>query len=695
MPLVGEDRREYDVKRRARITAGTQEIYDKYGKQIEAGPKNKSRRKKGEKSLLDFCKIYGSEAFTLPWSENHRKAAAKIEQAVNSGDMFAFAMPRGSGKTTLSRWAVLWATLCGYSPYVVLIGATQSSAERALKNLKTTLRFNELLLEDFPEAICPIKHLQGEARKASGQKWNGEPTDIQWAKSQIIYATIPKAPCSGAIIDVTGIEGDIRGRQLQKPDGRVVRPTLCICDDPQTRDSARSLSQSEQREAVLSGDIKYMAGPDRPLGVVMPCTVIHQGDMADRMLDRKLHPEWQGEKTKMMESFPTDDKLWEEYERLRFESFAVGGKGEEATAYYAEHQEEMDAGAVATWPERFFPGELSAIQSAMNLKLLDEAAFYAECQNEPLSGQSSEVAIASAEQIIEHVHPVQRGGVPEGYDHVTGYIDISETVLWWMVCAWKGDFTGAIVDCGAWPEQPLNYFTLRSVKRTLLDVSESKSFEGALQAGLDSLLLHLCGREWLTETGTALRIERLLIDANWGQSTRTVESVCRRSPFGAVLFPSHGRGITAANKPLNDIASKPKPGEKRGLHWRIVRNESGTRRVIYDTNYWKTFVFNRFAVPVGDPGTLHIFQGKHHSHRMLVEQLTSEYPIRTEGRGRIVEQWEQRAEHTDNHWLDGLVGNAVSASIIGAVLDGTASPRSMSHQKPMSFAEMKKQAKRK
>jgi hypothetical protein len=38
----------------------------------------------------------------------------------------------------------------------------------------------------------------------------------------------------------------------------------------------------------------------------------------------------------------------------------------------------MDAGAEVAWPERFKHDEVSAIQHAMNLKLQDEAAFFAE-----------------------------------------------------------------------------------------------------------------------------------------------------------------------------------------------------------------------------------------------------------------------------------------------------------------------------
>jgi hypothetical protein len=56
---------------------------------------------------------------------------------------------------------------------------------------------------------------------------------------------------------------------------------------------------------------------------------------------------------------------------------------------------------------------------------------------------------------------------------------------------------------------------------------------------------------------------------------------------------------------------------------------------------------------------------------MFAEQITSEYFIRTEGRGRVVDEWKPRPEQPDNHWLDCLVGSAVAASMQGAVLFGT------------------------
>ena len=97
------------------------------------------------------------------------------------------------------------------------------------------------------------------------------------------------------------------------------------------------------------------------------------------------------------------------------------------------------------------------------------------------------------------------------------------------------------------------------------------------------------------------------------------------------------------------------------------------RHVVFDTNYWKSFVHARLAVPMGDPGCLSLFGRKPESHRLLAEHLTSEYRVKTEGRGRKVDEWKLRIDGLDNHWLDGLVGCAVAASMQGAVLFGTES----------------------
>ena len=58
-------------------------------------------------------------------------------------------------------------------------------------------------------------------------------------------------------------------------------------------------------------------------------------------------------------------------------------------------------------------------------------------------------------------------------------------------------------------------------------------------------------------------------------------------------------------------------------------------------------------------------------HRLFAEHITAEYRVKTEGRGRTVDEWKLRAAAVDNHWLDCLVGCGVAASIQGAILPGT------------------------
>lgn len=69
-----------------------------------------------------------------------------------------------------------------------------------------------------------------------------------------------------------------------------------------------------------------------------------------------------------------------------------------------------------------------------------------------------------------------------------------------------------------------------------------------------------------------------------------------------------------------------------------------------------------------------LFEDLPESHRLFAEHLTAEYRVRTEGRGRTVDEWKIRPEQADNHWFDGVVGCAVAASVQGCVLFGTENP---------------------
>jgi hypothetical protein len=647
------------------------------------------RKERAAGDFRFFCEAYFPAAFKLAWSDDHLKVIAKIERAVRTGGLFAHAMPRGSGKTTLVSVSTVWAALYGWCPFVALIAASADRAQTLLGNIKTWLETNDLLLEDFPEVVYPIRKLGRITNRQQGQTYQGKPTRIDWGADKIVLPTIEGSKVSGAVMTTSGMKGsEIRGQNHVLADGTILRPSLAMIDDPQTRESARSPSQSQQREAILAGDVLGMAGPGKKIAGLLCCTVIRPGDMADNILDRKLHPDWAGERTKMVYAFPREEKLWTEYAELRAQSLREDGDGHEATDYYREHQAAMDVGAVVAWPERFNSDEISALQHAMNLKLRDEAAFCAEYQNEPLP----EVAIAAdeltADQIAGKFNRRERGEIPLSCSHVTMFIDVQKDLLFFVLVAWEPNFTGYIVDYGAFPDQRRLYFSLRDARITLEQVTKAQGLEGIIYAGLDLLTKDYLGREWRREDGAAVRINRCLIDANWGMSTEVVYLFCRQSAHASALMPSHGRFVGASSIPFSDY--RRKPGERLGHYWRVptVADRRTVRHVVFDANFWKSFVHARLAVSMGDQGCMSLFGDRPETHRLFADHLTSEYRVPTTGRGRTVDEWRQRPERSDNHWFDCAVGAAVAASMEGvALFDATKPPRKM-----VSYSDLYKAA---
>jgi hypothetical protein len=628
------------------------------------------RKAQGSQNFQRFCDSYFRELFGLPWSRDHLRVIAKIEEAVLHGGLFAVATPRGFGKTTLAECACLWAILYGHRDFVCLIGSDEGHAADMLESLKTELDSNGLLEADFPEVVYPIVKLDGIANRANGQMYRGERTHIGWTAREIVLPSIPGSKASGAIIKVAGITGRIRGMKFKRPDGRAARPSLVVLDDPQTDESARSPSQCQHREAILAGAVLGLAGPGKKIAGVMPCTVINPKDMADRILDRDLHPEWNGERTKMVYAFPSDTKLWDEYAKRRADGLRAECGIIDATAFYRKNQEAMDAGAVIAWPARFNHDEASAIQHAMNLKLQDERAFWAEYQNEPLPEIAAEADDMSADQIQAKLNGLDCSVASVDVSHLTAFIDVQQKALFWVICGWSDEFTGYVLDYGTWPDQRRAYFTLRDLRITLAASAKGAGLEGVIYAGLERLTGDLLARRFRRDDGAELTIERMLIDANWGQSTDVVYQFCRQSIHSAIVMPSHGRYVGASSIPFSEY--KRKRGDRFGLHWRVpaVAGRRSVRHVLYDANHWKSFIHARLAVPMGDPGCLSLFGHDRDRHRLISEHLTSEYRVRTGGRGRVVDEWRLRPAAFDNHWFDGVVGCAVAASMSGCMLPG-------------------------
>ena len=624
------------------------------------------RRKESEESLRAFCENYLTATFTRAWSEDHLKVIGVLEATVTSGGQYALAMPRGSGKTALVEAAAMWAILTGRRKFVVLLGASKPLAQAMMDSIKSELSCNDLLLADFPEAVYPIHKLEGISNRCTGQLHRGKRTHLMWRDSYIVMPTIDDSAAGGAIIRVAGIRGAVRGMKFKRPAGETQRPDLVLIDDPQTDQSARSVDQCTERERVINGAVLGLAGPDETIAAVMPCTVIRRGDLADRYLDRQLYPQWRGFRTKLLYAMPKNEDLWQEYAEVRANGLRAEDGGAAGNKFYKKHRKRMDAGAVASWPERFRDGELSAIQYAMNLKIDDEASFWAEFQNEPREDTLEDSMPLKADAICAKANAIKPGIVPATMNHVTAMIDVQKRCLYYMVIAWTDRFDGQIVEYGLWPDPKTEYVVYRKVQYTLAKAFPEGGEDGAIYAGLTSLTAHLLDRVWPTSDDQQLRISRCLIDSgNW---TELIHRFCRESRHAAIVMPSKGVPIGATERPMAEWQKKP--GDRVGVNWRVPGRApaSGTRHVVFDANAWKTFIAARLTTAAGDAGSLALHAGSRSRHRMLAEQLTSEYATPGEGRGRKVEVWKLRPGRPDNHLLDCAVGCAVAGAMDGCSL---------------------------
>ena len=652
------DRRYARHKERA---AARQRQQSSEGREIAPLPDvgDSARRGAAVASFRVFAETYFSAAFCLAWSQAHLKAIERIERAVVHGELYALAMPRASGKTTLTTIACIWAVLTGRHRMVAMIAANAGKAKQLLKAVKIHLRGNELLRADFPEVCYPIHKLGNVNQRSPGQTYNGQPTMMEYTATMLVLPTIPGSVASGATILCAGMEGgDIRGAHRPLESGEIMRPSLVLIDDPQTRKSARSDMQNQTREAILAGDVLMMAGPGRKIAGLMGCTVIVRGDMADRILDRKLHPEWQGERTAMLTRFPDDMKLWDEYGERRAAELANDGDGSLATEFYRAHREEMDRGALPSWPARYNADELSAVQHAMNLYYRDRAAFFAECQNAPLDDHRDE-ELLDADAIARQLNGAPRGAAPLECAKLTAFIDVHKKLLFWMVCGWSDRFDGHVLDYGVWPEQRVKNFTLANATRSLRQAYRKAGDDGAILAGVKDLTAALAGRQFLRADGGHMAIGRIGIDT--GYKDDLVYAAMQACPHRGLIVPTKGLGIGAKKKPLSQYVRKP--GEQIGHHWLVGRaGAKGQLLMQIGTYYWKSRVHAALATAAGDRGCLQLFGRDPSEHRLLAAHLTAEFRVPVTANGRTVDEWSQRPGAPDNHWFDCLVGCAALAS---------------------------------
>lgn len=692
---VDEEKSAYEKhKQRA---AERQAAIARAGRDIGAIPecKDGELKERMKTDLALFLKTCLPDSFSLPFSKNHKRMIPYFQSAFMNGEQVVFAAPRAEGKTTFSEGVSLWALLNGWTKFLIYVGASKEAAMESFESIRTELESNERLVDYYPEVAFPIQKLEGQANRAKGQLSDGKKTNIVWKADKIVLPTIPGSVAAGSIFIACGYDGRLRGRHYKTADGQYLRPTAIIFDDVQKDKTGKNPANAEHLEQILKGVVKFLGKRGEKLTILVPGTRLNSTCFMSRMLDKKRNPSYQGLLMKAVENFPKNMNLWKEYweiwkneaERLeqleeKPDNVWTAAK-EKAQEYYKAHFDEMNEGADISWPENKAPGDLTGLQSLMNLYLEDESAFMTELQNEP-QDQSAAEKVLTAEILLKKIVNVKRGIVPITAQRLTCAMDLQLNLIYWLVCAWGDGFSGHVVDWGTYPAQPYATFTTENAPLTLSDTFPGLSYEGQLYQGLSKICPTLYGKSWTREDGVELKIERGLIDANWARTTETVMTFLHRET-SLPIYPSRGKKPGAgsfypakqkmASKTAYSYLTRLQPGELKQTVW-------------VDTNKAKSAALGGLYKPLGERGVITLPATRRADYELLIDHFTSQYIEKWQTGELQFDIWKIKPGRTEDHWWDCLCLNIVANAMLGGVTD---EQEAQASRKPVfSFEDMKR-----
>lgn len=576
------------------------------------------------------------------------------------------------------------------------------------------------------EGVLPTKPLFGEESRsllpgstdtASRQDSGAGPGGVPFPKEAEGFWITSNA---GVILRCSGIDGSIRGEAevdpvtLEQP-----RPDLVILDDVQKDAKADSPVMCEKLIRLIDGAVTGLSGGGQHIDVLMPCTVIREGDAADTYLDPLKKPDFQGERCAMVKSWPpgitdyeiTNDspagKHWNHYAELRRISLRDTGSFAKATEYYKKHQTSMDRNFVVSWSHRYDKrSEISAQQHAMNLRLQlqQTGMFLPEYQNIGRRLVESVDTMITAEQLMTKVVDYKRGQVPPNCQQIVAHIDVQDEVLFYLVFAFDYDFNGTFIDYGTWPEINTAYFTKdqtaswSNITRLYFERNpdqRAKAYRtsgGKIRAPLEAkiywalgeLVTFLKSRLYTRQDSTKkqMPISYVSIDTRWGQASESVKRYLRESghkelmPYYGQAFPPTQRQLEEYERREGWMFENMKNPNVKEPKWVIRPNPDGMWYMAADVNRLKDFLFGRLATPLGATGCVTLHSAPSEYHELLSHHIcSSEYPEPVSARGITKNQWTVREGSAyDNDFLDCASGCMALAGFCGASLKTTDIP---------------------
>lgn len=632
-------------------------------------PKEPNRRLDAMQSGESFLQTYFADVFYEPFTQDRRDMLESIVRAAMYGGDQAIAGSRGEGKTKLAIYTAFYLTICKLSRFPIVIGKNQLKSQNELKTIKEKLQQSELLLADFPELCVPFKAVGGWSSRARMQTVGGEFTNIELAADHLIYPTIPRErlpdnwpesiePVScGQILASVGIDGSIRGTNF-----RDQRPSLAIIDDIEDRQAAESDALIAKNEEIIEQDIGGLASSAERIARVFLCTIQNRKCNAYRFTDPKQKPSWKGKRYRKMIRPPDRFDLVQEYIQKRVERSQSDPDAREAFRFWRDNRDKIESGAVISNASSYSkklhedgePLELSAIQAYYNkVADLGEKAVATEIDNDPPETVGPQGSGLTWEVVSNRISGLDRGQVPANASLITVGIDLGKYLCHWVAVAWWKGAGGCVIDYG------------RAEVANTSSAIDNQASEPEIYKALLALRDELIQKKYVDAAGTDRRIDAVFVDS--GTFTDAAYEFVR-SVGGKPYYVCKGVGNY---KPKHTQTATLLPGNH--LHGQFLAAQKIWLWDL-DTDYWKSFVHERFLTPTFDDqnmlrrGAMSLFSApgnRQHvsfSQHIVAEELVSEFK---EGKG-VKTYWNKVSNN--NHWLDATYMASAAAGAHGVYL---------------------------
>ncbi len=593
--------------------------------------------------------------------------------------------PRGYGKSTRSILGLVWSCLKGIQRFGLICSASKESAGELLEMAHRELGDNEILLSCFPELQC-FHHLEGNPHKSKYQTYQGEKTEISIKGDTIVFPTLEGFVSSGAIIAARPFR-KARGKNKNNQ-----RPTVIVLDDIQDAEQAVSPTAITKNLKCLRSDIAFLGDRACPISIINNATIIAPDDYPDSLtVDRSFRTV----RYKMVEQFPTSkeaEEHWNRYKEIRLE-FVEGDDEDDAIRaridalkYYKENRQVMDGDSKVTWDHAYSRKvddyEISSIQAAYNF-IIDygQDAFDSECQNDPPK-QKHDSDDLTKEHVKHKQHGQKRGIVPIEAEKLVCDIDVQGESLWSTIAAGSNSFESFVVDLEVYPKQSTIYPSKGSLSRKLSDEFKGADEDSRIYQGVKAVLGDMLQRQYKHGDGNK-GFDAIAVDVKWND--RIIRRAIRDMNDSRILA-YNGQGIGTTKAPMSSW--RVSAGEKKGIHWHLRAAKAGVRNFISDVNFWKSFVKKHFLIPIGQAGSLSVFNSEDlRELETFARHLKAEVGkvAIDEVSGRKVEQW-TLLPGEDNEWLDTTAGAMALLSYCGCECLGAENDKKINVRKGITKA---------